>query len=218
MKTLNLIFVVALCFMAISRVSGTYYIIKTFENYSSKEDASKEGQLNADGQKRVECFAGLVGSKITKPDHIYYKADGVSKDGTVKVNSRKFTAEAIAQKLGGIPANAITKDEQLSNLMERTHADGSTNSVFVWSDKDKAKEVATALGAAPDKIPAEFKKDNYGGIWAIEGSDLKEMTMGCDGLPDSHDGSSASASGSQSSIRLTIMYLAVAVMTALYFF
>lgn len=211
MKTLNLIFALAVCFMAISQASATFYIIKTFENYSSKSTDGAEGQLTADGQKRVDCFVGLVGSKINQPDHIYYKADGTDKNGQIKVNSRKYTAEAIAAKLNNIPAVAITKDEQLSNLLERTHADNSQNAVFVWSDQDKTKEVATALGAA--NVPAEFKKENYGGIWIIEGSQLTEATMDCNGLANEN-----ASSGSPASIRLSIMSLAVAIMASLYYF
>ncbi|ORX52536.1 hypothetical protein BCR36DRAFT_403794 [Piromyces finnis] len=210
MKTLNLIFIIATCLMAISRVSGTFYIVKTFENYGKKSTEGAEGHLTADGEKRVECFAGLVGNKINQPDHIYYKGDGTDKQGNVKVNPRKFTAEALAAKFGGIPVDAISKEEQLSNLLERTHADGSQNSVFVWSDQDKAKEVANALGAA--STPAEFNKDNYGGIWILEGSQLTEATMDCPGL------SNIKTSGSLANIRFSVMSLAVAVIASLYFF
>jgi len=195
--------------MAVSRVSGTYYIVKTFENYGENSTEGKEGDLTADGQKRVECFAGLVGSKINKPDHIYYKDDGTDKNGNVKVNSRKNTAEAIAQKLG-IQASAIAK-ANLSSLLETVHAGNVNNAVFVWSDQDKTKEVATALGAAT--TPAEFKKNNYGGIWVIEGSELKEITMDCNGLANEKAESSGSAS-----IRVSVMSVAVAVMASLFFF
>jgi len=211
MKSLNLIFVIAVCLMAISRASATYYIVKSFENYSSKDNQGAEGQLTPDGQKRVECFAGLIGNKVNQIDHIYYKADGTDKNGQIKVNSRKFTAEAIAEKLGGIPTAEISKDT-LSGLLERTHSDGSQNSLFVWSDQDKTQEVATALGAA--NVPAEFKKENYGTIWVIEGSNLSEVTMDCDGL----NNFVASASGSVAGVRVSIMTLAVAVMASLYFF
>lgn len=98
MKTLNFLFVIAVCLMAISRVSATYYIIKTFENYGSKSTEGKEGNLNETGLKRVECFAGLIGSKVNKPDQIFYKADGKDKNGNVKtVNPRRNTAEAVSE-------------------------------------------------------------------------------------------------------------------------
>ena len=212
MKTLNLIFVIALCFMAVSRVSGTYYIVKTFENYGKASTEGKEGNLNEQGQKRVECFAGLVGSKINKPDHVYYKADGTDKNGNIKVNSRKITAEAIAAKLG-VQSSAI---DQLNNVLETVQTANVQNAVFVWSDQEKTKEIATSLGGTDS--PAEFKKENYGSIWVIEPGNNKvnEITMGCEGLPDSHD--NGSSSSDSTTIRVSIMSAVVALMASLYLF
>jgi len=96
MKTLNFLFVLAFCFMVISHVSATTYIIKTFENYSGKDSAGEEGQLTDIGQKRVQCFKKLVeDNTINQIDAILYKSDGKDKMGNIKINSRKFTAEAV---------------------------------------------------------------------------------------------------------------------------
>jgi len=94
MKSLNFLFILAVCFMAISHVSANYYIIKTFENYKSGQ--ANEGQLTPEGEKRVICFASLVGSKINQPNGIFYKKDGTDSNGVTKINSRKFTAEAVS--------------------------------------------------------------------------------------------------------------------------
>jgi len=144
MKTLNFLFVIAVCLMAISRVSATYYIIKTFENYGSKSTEGKEGNLNETGLKRVECFAGLIGSKVNKPDQIFYKADGKDKNGNVKtVNPRRNTAEAIAEKIG-VKAEALEgTTAQLPNIKPLLEQENISNAIFVWSDKDKASELAT---------------------------------------------------------------------------
>jgi hypothetical protein len=188
MKTLNFLFVMVICLMAVSHVNATYYIIKTFENYGTGN--AKEGELDEKGTKRVECFAGLVGSKINKPDAIFYKADGKDKNGNVKtINSRRNTAVAISEKLG-VKAEEIEGGTTQLPTLKSSILDASNiqNALFVWSDKDKATELATALGAT--NAPAEFNKENYGTIWVIEGTDLKEVTMDCDGLSNSESGAS----------------------------
>jgi len=195
--------------MAISRVSATYYIIKTFENYGSKSTKGKEGELNESGQKRVECFAGLIGSKVNKLDQIFYKGDGKDKNGNVKtVNSRKNTAEAIAAKLN-MKAEAIegttTSLSTIKPLVEQYQ-----NVLFVWSDKDKAAELATALGATG--VPEKFDKDNYGSIWVVDGTNFSEVTMDCQGLSNTDKGKS----GSSATARVSFMTLAVAAMSAIF--
>jgi len=206
MKTLNFLFVLAICFMAISHVSANYYIIKTFENY--KSGGANEGHLTPEGEKRVDCFVSLVGSKINQPNGIFYKKDGTDKNGATKINSRKFTAEAIAEKLN-VPANEIDGGSaQLATIKETLlDANGITDAVFVWSDKEKATELAKALGAT--NAPKSFKKSNYGYIWAISGDQLEEIKMGCDGVPDVINGSS--------SVRVAVMSIVVSIMASLYF-
>jgi len=94
MKTLNFLAIMTICLMAISHVSGTYYIIKTFEN--NDKTSGEEGQLSADGLKRVDCFVGLIGSKVNEPQAIFYKKTGTDKNGAEKINSRQFTAEQVS--------------------------------------------------------------------------------------------------------------------------
>jgi hypothetical protein len=219
MKTLNFLFVMAICLMAISHVSATYYIIKTFENYSSKSTKGKEGDLKEKGLKRVECFAGLIGSKVNKPDAIFYKADGTDKTGAIKtVNSRRNTAQALQEKIG-VEAQEISGDDaQLANIKTTLlDANKINNAIFVWSDKEKATKLATALGAT--NAPAEFAKENYGYIWAIDGTSLKEVTMDCEGLENTEtkneDGKDTQSSGAVS-VRYSVMTVAAAIIASLY--
>jgi len=145
MKTLNFLFVMAICLMAINHVSATYYIIKTFENYGSKSTKGKEGDLKEKGLKRAECFAGLIGSKVNKPDALFYKADGTDKTGAIKTsNSRRSTAQALQEKLGVEAQELAGDDAQLANIKTTLlDANKITNAIFVWSDKEKAKKLAT---------------------------------------------------------------------------
>jgi len=199
--------------MAVSRVSATSYIIKTFENYSATENKAQEGQLNDVGQKRVECFSKLVqDNTINQPDVIFYKDDGTDKNGNVKVNSRRYTAEAIAQKLGVQSVEAMKGDDgQVSTA--KGLAEQFSNSLFVWSDKDKAPKLAAGLGATAN-VPTEFKKSHYGTIWAIDGDQLNVLQMNCE--DKGFAGVKDVVSGSQT-IRLAVMSVFVSIMATLYF-
>ncbi|ORX51357.1 hypothetical protein BCR36DRAFT_582904 [Piromyces finnis] len=208
MKTLNFLFVMAVCFMTISHVSANYYIIKTFENYGSKSDEGAEGHLDSDGQKRVDCFVGLIGNKVNKPQTIFYKSDGVDKNGNVKVNSRKFTAEAIAAKIG-VGTEALSGDDTaLATIKDTLVNNQITDAIFVWTDKEKASKLAQNLGAT--NAPKEFKKSNYGLIWNIENDSLTEMNMDC------ADVSNVVKSGASTTFSASILALAVSVMASLY--
>ncbi|ORX79884.1 hypothetical protein BCR32DRAFT_269175 [Anaeromyces robustus] len=211
MKTLNFLAIIALCFMAISHVSATYYIIKTFENYGDNSTKGDAGTLKESGNKRVECFAGLIGSKVNKPDAILFKADGTTKDNQKKVNSKRYTAEAIANKIGGITAEEVPKTAvaTITDVVK-----DKANVLFVWSDKEKAQELATNLGVA--NAP-EFPKENYGHIWVIENGQLTDMTMDCADVKNEVVKEDDDKMSSASSIRLSIMSVAVAIMASLYF-
>jgi hypothetical protein len=212
MKSLNFLFVMAICFMAISHVSATYYIIKTFENYGSKSTEGAEGQLDADGLKRVDCFVKLIGDKINKPQTIFYKSDGVDKNGNIKVNSRKYTAEAIAAKLDNVSTEALQGgDTALASIKDTLVANQINDCIFVWSDKEKASALATALGATG--VPAEFQKGNYGIVWAIDGEKFSEISMGCSDVADVDEKKNEEKSAS-TSLCASFMTIAVAIIAS----
>ncbi|ORX88197.1 hypothetical protein BCR32DRAFT_288722 [Anaeromyces robustus] len=198
MKTLNFFLAIIVCLMAISRVSATYYIIKTFENYGSK-DQGDEGTLNPDGQKRVDCLVGLIGSKIQQPDAIIYKDNSSAKASEAnKTNPRQMTATAIASKLN-LEAQPVASENGITQALTSFN-----NVLFVWPDKEKAQSLAKALGVTN---PPEFKKLNYGYIWAIDNGELKEVTMDCDGLQNSVSSSASTLYYSMMSVIVAILYI-----------
>jgi len=74
----------------------------------------------------------------------------------------------------------------------------------------------SALGATNG--PAEFPKENYGYIWAIEGNNLKEITMDCEGLEnvETKDSDGKDSKSGAVSVRYSVMTVAAAFIASLY--